>query len=35
MNTKNQLAMNLDETYLVTDNENVRLGKQNLDLVIF
>jgi Xaa-Pro dipeptidase len=34
MDTENQLAMNLGETYLVTENGNERLGKQNLDLVI-
>ena len=30
-----QLAMNLGETYLVTEDGNERLGKQKLDLVIF
>ncbi len=34
MDSKNQLAMNLGETYLVTENGNERLGKQKLDLVI-
>ena len=34
MDTENQLAMNLGETYLITDNGNERLGKQKLDLVI-
>ena len=34
MNSENQLAMNLGETYLVTKNGNERLGKQKLDLVI-
>ena len=34
MDSKNQLAMNLGETYLVTDKGNERLGKQKLDLVI-
>ena len=29
-----QLAMNLGETYLVTEIGNERLGKQKLDLVI-
>ena len=29
-----QLAMNLGETYLVTETGNERLGKQRLDLVI-
>ena len=33
MDSDNQLAMNLGETYLVTENGNVRLGKQKLDLV--
>ena len=34
MDSKSQLAMNLGETYLITDNGNERLGKQKLDLVI-
>ncbi|MDC1155626.1 Xaa-Pro peptidase family protein [Candidatus Pelagibacter sp.] len=34
MDSKNQLAMNLGETYLVTDKGNERLGKQKLDLVV-
>jgi len=34
MDSKNQLAMNLGETYLITDKGNERLGKQKLDLVI-
>jgi len=34
MDSENQLAMNLGETYLVTKNGNERLGKQKLDLVI-
>jgi len=34
MDSKTQLAMNLGETYLVTENGNERLGKQKLDLVI-
>ena len=34
MDSDNELAINLDETYLVTKNGNVRLGKQKLDLVI-
>ena len=33
MDSVNQLAMNLGETYLVTENGNERLGKQKLDLV--
>ena len=35
MDSDNQLAMNLGETYLVTENGNERLGKQKLDLVAF
>ena len=34
MDSENQLAMNLGETYLVTDKDNERLGKQKLDLVV-
>tara|TARA_B110000259_G_scaffold150505_1_gene169966 strand:+ start:2073 stop:3224 length:1152 start_codon:yes stop_codon:yes gene_type:complete len=34
MDSENNLAMNLGETYLVTENGNERLGKQKLDLVI-
>ncbi len=34
MDSENQLAMNLGETYLVTKNGNERLGKQKLDLII-
>ena len=34
MDSDNQLAMNLGETYLVTSDGNERLGKQKLDLVI-
>ena len=34
MDSDNQLAMNLDETYLVTNKGNERLGKQKLDLVV-
>jgi Xaa-Pro dipeptidase len=33
MDSENQLAMNLGETYLITKNGNERLGKQKLDLV--
>jgi Xaa-Pro dipeptidase len=33
MDSANELAMNLGETYLVTENGNERLGKQKLDLV--
>ena len=34
MDSKSQLAMNLGETYLVTETGNERLGKQKLDLVV-
>ena len=34
MDSESQLAMNLGETYLVTENGNERLGKHKLDLVI-
>ena len=34
MDSDNQLAMNLGETYLVTNNGNERLGKKKIDLVI-
>ena len=34
MDSENELAMNLGETYLITENGNERLGKQKLDLVI-
>ena len=34
MDSENQLAMNLGETYLVTEKGNDRLGKQKLDLVV-
>ena len=34
MDSEAQLAMNLGETYLVTETSNERLGKQKLDLVI-
>ena len=34
MDSDNNLAMNLGETYLITENGNQRLGKQKLDLVI-
>ena len=34
MDSENQLAMNLGETYLVTNQGNERLGRQKLDLVI-
>jgi len=34
MDSENQLAMNLGETYLVTEKGNERLGKQKLDLTI-
>jgi Xaa-Pro dipeptidase len=35
MDSENQLAMNLGETYLVTEKGNERLGKKKLDLVIY
>ena len=34
MDSENGLAMNLGETFLVTENGNERLGKQKLDLVV-
>ena len=34
MDNKAQLAMNLGETYLVTETGNEKLGKQKLDLVV-
>ena len=34
MDSENQLAMNLGETYLVTESGNKRLGKKSLDLII-
>ena len=34
MDSDNELAMNLGETYLVTENGNERLGKKKLDLVV-
>ncbi len=34
MDSENNLAMNLGETYLVTKNGNERLGNQKLDLVV-
>ena len=34
MDSDNQLAMNLGETYLLTNSGNERLGKKKLDLVI-
>ena len=34
MDSENELAMNLGETYLVTENGNERLGKQKIDLVV-
>jgi Xaa-Pro dipeptidase len=34
MDSDNQLAMNLGETYLVTEKGNERLGKKKIDLVI-
>jgi Xaa-Pro dipeptidase len=34
INSNSNLAMNLGEAYLVTENGNERLGKQKLDLVV-
>ena len=34
MDSESQLAMNLGETYLVTEDGNERLGKHKLDLVV-
>ena len=34
MDSENQLATNLGETYLVNNSGNERLGKKKLDLVI-
>ena len=34
MDSVNELAMNLGETYLVTENGNERLGKHKLDLAV-
>ena len=34
MDSENQLAMNLGETYLITKSGNERLGKKKLDLII-
>ena len=34
MDSDNQLAMNLGDTYLVTNSGNERLGKKKLDLVM-
>ena len=34
MDSENQLAMNLGETYLINEKGNERLGKQKLDLVV-
>ncbi len=34
MDSENQLAMNLGETYIVTEKGHERLGKQKLDLVV-
>ena len=34
MDSDSGLAMNLGETYLVTENGNERLGKQKLDLAV-
>ena len=34
MDSENQLAMNLGETYLITEKGNERLGKKTLDLIV-
>ena len=34
MDSENELAMNLGETYLITPSGNERLGKQKLDLIV-
>jgi Xaa-Pro dipeptidase len=34
MDSKNDLAMNLGETYIVNEKGNERLGNQKTDLVI-
>ena len=34
MDSENQLAMNLGETYLITEKGNERLGNQKIDLTI-
>ena len=34
MDSENELAMNLGETYLVTKKGNERLGNQKLDLIV-
>ena len=34
MDSENELAMNLGETYLITPSGNERLGKKKLDLVV-
>jgi len=34
MDSDNELAMNLGETYLVTKDGNERLGKKKLDLIV-
>ena len=34
MDSDNELAMNLGETYLVTESGNERLGKQKIDLIV-
>ncbi len=34
IDSENNLAMNLGETYLVTKNGNERLGNKKIDLVI-
>ena len=34
MDSENELAMSLGETYLLTENGNERLGKKKLNLVV-
>ncbi len=34
MDSENELAMNLGETYIVTEKGNERLGKQKIDLIV-
>ena len=35
INSDSNIGIDLDETYIVTENGNERLGKQKLDLLIF
>jgi len=34
MDSDNEVAMNLGETYLITKNGNKKLGKQKINLVV-